>query len=637
MFSFHIPVAALEKQQSRLELLGENLANINTPGYKLRRMTFVETLGTVTGITQTQFDQGAITYTGNVTDLAITGNSFFVVKKGEEQVYTRAGAFNINNEGKLVNCEGFVVQGYMENLAATGINQQLSSLGDIIIDSNLVMAARATENVWLSGNLNAGLTSTDEVWSSGTQYVEKAYLNSSGITVPLSVVSGVNDQFTITLNPKYTESRTEEITLTAGTYNDLDAVVTEINSQIANIPTLYGSVEAINANGSLKIRAIDGLTDTVLTLEAGTNDVLAELGFTAGASATSGVAATENTELNDLLQMTTDMISGDVLNISGKKSDSEGVSSEFCYGSTMDGTTLGDILDIINDGWNGSSAAEINEGIIVLTDLVQGDSDTSISITADSANVGQIAVPSFTNEVAGFTGRVTTSVVCYDSLGKSHNLTIDFVKTEDESTWAWTITGSGDEDIVHGGSGHAIFDSNGNFLSFNYDNGVDSVLINPENGADEMTIRMCCESIDGFTGVSQFDTVSTMHVRDQDGRQSEPLSDFHIESDGSIIGTFGTGEELKLAQIALAQFNDPAALEKIGGSNYVATEESGMAHIGTAESQKATIEPSSLELSTVDLADQFTKMIETQRAYQAASKVISTFEEIFEQTTQLKR
>jgi len=62
-----------------------------------------------------------------------------------------------------------------------------------------------------------------------------------------------------------------------------------------------------------------------------------------------------------------------------------------------------------------------------------------------------------------------------------------------------------------------------------------------------------------------------------------------------------------------------------------------MAHIGTPESQKSAIEPSSLELSNVDLADQFTKMIEAQRAYQAASKVISTFEEIFEQTAQLKR
>jgi flagellar hook protein FlgE len=637
MFSFHIPVAALEKQQSRLELLGENLANINTPGYKLRRMTFVETLGTVTGITQTQFKQGAITYTGNVTDLAITGDSFFVIKKGEEQVYTRAGAFNINCEGKLVNSDGYVVQGYMEDLSDTGATRGSSSIGDVVIDSNLIMAAQATENVWLSGNFNAGLESVAEVWSSGTQYVEKAYLTSGEITTPLTVVSGDNDQFTITLDPKYTDTQTEVITLSEGDYADLDAIVAEINSQIANNENLNGNVEAVNSDGSLKIRATDGLSDTVLTLEAGENDVLAALGFTDGISATSGVAATEDTELNDLLQVTADMIDGDILNISGKNAIGEGISADFCFGASLDGITMGDLLAIINESWDEYSTAEISDGTILLTDLVQGDSETSISLTASSENVGQITVPSFKNETAGFTGRVSTSAVVYDSLGKSHNLTIDFIKTDDDSTWTWTITGSDDEEIVHGNSGRILFDANGDFMSFAYDNGVDSVLINPGNGADDVNLRICCEPSGGFTGVSQFDTVSTMHVRDQDGRQSETLNDFHIESDGSVMGTFGTGQELKLAQIALAQFNDPAGLEKIGGSNYVATDESGIAHIGTTESQKAVIEPSSLELSTVDLADQFTKMIETQRAYQAASKVISTFEEIFEQTTQLKR
>lgn len=636
MFSFHIPVAALEKQQRHLEILGENIANINTPGYKIRRMTFLETLGTVDAIDQVQFKQGGITYTGNPTDMAINGNSFFVIKKGEESVYTRSGAFRIDASGKLVNNDGYVVQGWMENITASGVGQGTSPLGDIIIDSNLVMAAEATQNVWLSGNLNAGLNSIAEIWTSGSQYTKKAFLESSGITFPLTVQAGVNDEFTITHNPKYQEAYSETITLTAGDYNDLDSLITEINDQINNSDGLSGNVEAINENGTLKIRAIDGLSGTILTLNSGTNDVLADLGFTDDAVSISGELATESTNMNDLLQITSNLIDGDKLHIDGKKADGEEVAALFTYGSANSGITLGDLLGVINDAYSGSTEAEIEDGKIILTDVEEGDSATTISLTADADNVGQVTVPSFVNTTVGVTGRVSTSIVVYDSLGKSHNLTIDFIKTQDEGTWAWTITGAGDEEIIRGGSGRAVFDNSGNFLSFIYDGGVDAVTLDPQNGASQMTLRIHGEAYEGFTGISQFDSVSTLHGRNQDGRKSESMNGFRIANDGSIIGSFGTGEEIKLGQIALASFKDPVGLQKTGNGYYVATDVSGIAHVGTPESQNATIEPESLELSTVDLADQFTKMIEAQRAYQAASRVISTFEQIFEETSRLK-
>ncbi|MCD6204650.1 MAG: flagellar hook-basal body complex protein [Candidatus Marinimicrobia bacterium] len=636
MFSFHVPIAALAKQQQRLELIGENIANINTTGYKTSRMTFVETLGTVTGVTETSFGQGNISYTGHATDLAITGNSFFVIKAGDEQVYTRNGAFKIDVDGKLVTSSGYAVQGWMENIGSAGSGSGTSSLGDIVIDSNLVLAADATENIWLSGNLNAGLKSIAEVWNTGSEFTQKAHLTTSGVTYPLNVVAGVNDEFQITLNPKYDESTIQTITLSPGVYADADALVTEINSQITGTD-LDGRVEAVNYNGSLKIRSTDGLSGTILTLNSGSNDVLSELGFNDGDNSTSGINATAATEFNDLLQVTTDLEDDDSFSINGKLQNGDEVDGSFIYGSANDGTTLGDLLNVLNTEYAGSSTAEIVDGIITLTDVEEGDSSTTISFTADSDNVGQLTVPSFVNETAGYTGRATTSIIVYDSLGKSHNLTVDFVKTKDEGTWVWTVTGADNEEIIRGGSGRAVFDNSGNFLSFIYDGGVDAVTIDPQNGAEEMIIRIRGEASGGFTGLSQYNSVSTLYGREQDGRASESLNGFSIQSDGSIIGSFGTGEEIKLAQIALATFKDPTGLQKIGDSSYVATDESGIAQIGTAESQNSTIEPSSLELSTVDLADQFTKMIEAQRAYQAASRVITTFEEVFDETSRLKR
>jgi len=159
--SFAIPVSALNNHQKRIELLSENIANLNTPGFKGKRMTFLETLGSVAGVSQFEFKQGSITFTGRPTDLGIKGNSFFLLDSGEEKVYTRAGAFELNEKGELVNVDGFNVQGWMNNISAnsSSLGSKSTKVEDIIIDPNLVMPAKATQNAYLSGNLNSGLES----------------------------------------------------------------------------------------------------------------------------------------------------------------------------------------------------------------------------------------------------------------------------------------------------------------------------------------------------------------------------------------------------------------------------------------------------------------------------------------------
>ncbi|HDN59580.1 MAG TPA: flagellar hook-basal body complex protein, partial [Candidatus Marinimicrobia bacterium] len=581
MFSFYIPTAALNEQKKTLELLGENIANLNTPGYKTRRITFVETLGTVAGVSQLMFKQGAVTYTGNVTDLAIKGDSFFIVKKGEEKFYTRAGAFSVDSSGKLVNVDGYVVQGWMEDIRGGSEAEATSTITDIVIDPDLIMPAKATENVWLAGNLNAGLESTREVWATGSAFTKKATLVSSGITFPLNVTAGVNDQFKVTFNPQFGETITEELTLTAGTYNDIDSLVAEINNQI-NASGLKGKVEVVNAGGSLKFRAIDGYSGTTLTLSSGTNDVLSDLGFVDGVSSTSGDLADESTELNDLLQVTTSLVTGDSFNIVGKNRDGESVSGAFTY---TDGATLGDLVDTINNIYSGYSTAKLENGKVVLEDDEVGDSSTTISLSASDGNTGLMSVPSFVNTESGYTARVSTSMVVYDSLGESHNLTINFTKTENTGEWNWEIVASSGETIVKGGSGKVLFDSNGSLISFIYDGGVDALTLSLSNGAEDLVIRLHADEQEGITaGITQFNAVSTLHTKHQDGKESGTLNDFKIRSDGAIIGYFTNGEEAKLAQIALAEFANPSGLKRVGGSNFISTGESGVPNIGKAES-----------------------------------------------------
>ncbi|HCK98762.1 MAG TPA: hypothetical protein DHW42_01460, partial [Candidatus Marinimicrobia bacterium] len=427
---------------------------------------------------------------------------------------------------------------------------------------------------------------------------------------------------------------TEEITLAGGTYN-IDEMVDEINTKIAANDNLSGLVEAVASGDALKFRTIGAAAGTDLTLNSGTNDVLGDLGFTTpGATATSGAVATGITDINDLLQTTGTLEGGEIFKIEGTDSNGNAISVDYSY--TL-GHTLNDLLDVINDAFAGKATAALVEGKIVLTDAVVGDSQTTINITADTDNAGVISIPGFINTVEGYTGRITTSAVVYDSLGKGHSLTMEFEKTENSCEWLWNLSCSGGEDILSGGSGKAIFDSDGNLISFTYDEGANKLSIDPKSGAGQMDIVIHGGATEGYSGISQFDSVSTLLSRDQDGRKSGSLKDFYVDSEGSVIGLFTNGEDLKLAQVALAQFNNPSGLMNAGGSNYIATAESGSPKVDAANNLGATIESGSLEVSTVDMADQFTKMIEAQRSYQAAARVITTFDQILEETTRLKR
>ncbi len=640
MSSFDVAVSALSNQRERLELLGTNIANINTPGYKTSRMTFVETLGAIVNVTRSPFQQGSLEFTGNPTDLAINGSGFFIIQKGDQRVFTRSGAFFIDSDGKLGNADGYVVQGWMNNIdGSTGSTKSSTQLSNVIIDPNMIMPAKTTQNVYLSGNLDAGLTPVAEVWKTTGTFTTKAILTSSGITYPLTVTSGSNDQFKIQHDPPTGDGTPETITLSAGVYNDVDSLVTEINAQISNHVNLVDKVEAYNSDGVLKFRAIDGESGTNLTLRSGTNDLLAYLGFVDGSVATSGDVATEDTEINDLLQINQDFVTGDTLNISGSSSDGTSVARTYTYGdsgSGYDGTTLGDLVLVMNATFSGSSTVTLENGEIIMTDDIPGESESQISLAVGSPSVSnKITIPTFSNSVPGFTGRETTSMVVYDSLGASHNLILEFTKTANDGEWTWQITGSDEEKIVSGGTGRVLFDSNGNFISFQYDGGVDGLTFAPGDGAATQTIQIHGHGSEGFSGLSQFDFVSSVIAREQDGRKTGSLNGFQIDTDGSIYGSFTNGEKQKLGQIALAKFNNPSGLQKVSGSNFVDTIDSGIAQIGTADSISSNIEASSLESSTVDLTEELTQMIEAQRSFQAAARVLSTYTDFLEETVRL--
>jgi len=124
----------------------------------------------------------------------------------------------------------------------------------------------------------------------------------------------------------------------------------------------------------------------------------------------------------------------------------------------------------------------------------------------------------------------------------------------------------------------------------------------------------------------------------QDGNPMGVLESFAINEQGEIIGTFSNGLTDVLGQIALAVFNNPAGLMEVGNSLYAVSSNSGVPKIGAPGSGgRGTLIPGALEMSNVDLAEEFTKMIVAQRGFQANARVITTADQILNELVNIKR
>ncbi|HEY8532314.1 MAG TPA: flagellar hook protein FlgE [Micromonospora sp.] len=172
--SLYSSISGLRVHQQMLDVTGNNIANVNTVGFKSSQTTFRDTLseilqaagapgpdaggmnpaqvglGVRLDAITTNFSQGGSQTTGRGTDLRIQGDGFFVVRAGGEQLYTRAGAFSFDSQGRLVNGAGYIVQGWT---AVNGVVDTNGPLQDVVLPFNATVAPRATTVVRLDGNV----------------------------------------------------------------------------------------------------------------------------------------------------------------------------------------------------------------------------------------------------------------------------------------------------------------------------------------------------------------------------------------------------------------------------------------------------------------------------------------------------
>lgn len=230
-----------------------------------------------------------------------------------------------------------------------------------------------------------------------------------------------------------------------------------------------------------------------------------------------------------------------------------------------------------------------------------------------------------------------SSMTVYDSLGNEHELTVTFEKTGNNA-WDYTFSFGGSETINSGGSGSLAFNDDGTLdeAGSTINNPLD---FDPGGGASAgQQITMDFGSDGGLDGVSQFSGSMSAVFESQDGNTTGKLKGFTIDSNGVITGKFTNSTNETLGKIALADFANPEGLSRQGESLYSESANSGAAKVGFADGTASSqITAGTLELSNVDLSEQFTNMISTQRGFQANSRVVTTADEMLRELVNLKQ
>ena len=230
----------------------------------------------------------------------------------------------------------------------------------------------------------------------------------------------------------------------------------------------------------------------------------------------------------------------------------------------------------------------------------------------------------------------STVLTVFDSLGQGHDLTYLFRKTA-ANTWDYRVTANAAEvggtagNLQQVGNGTLVFNANGSLNTGTPAN----ITAAWANGASAQTITAANQI---FLGTTQYAQASSVSVLNQDGSTSGVLRGINIGTDGTITGQFTTGGTQPLFRVALADFASPEGLTHLGNSLFLESQQSGQVLIGAPDDGSfGTVLSGSLELSTVDFATEFVKMVTTQRAFQASSRTITVTDTLLEEVSNLKR
>lgn len=567
-------VSALAAQSQNTAIISNNIANINTTGFKRSEAGFFSLVttetnssryspGTVTANRLQQVkEQGSISQSASATDASISGNGFFAVKRDSDDssltefLYTRNGQFSENAQGLLANSAGFFLYGWPldvdGNLPA---NQgDLDSLVPVDV-AFLGGLTRPTTTAELSINLDSG-------------EVDVAYAAAA------------------TGNADFTRGLTVYDTL-----GNPQSISFEFVKSYGPQATAFSSIGSLQASDELiaDLALSDG---DEFTVSDGTTTITLEIDDGGGAAG-AGTAV----------------------------------------------QTVGDILNEINNNLGNAVAFLGNNGEIV----IQQDSFTAGTETIVIANTNGTPLA----ELGLTAGTYTSNDIGTDNYYSNGDGTDSPPYSVGEFPTFQYLPG--DPTYNHRGWWDVkIKDPNGNqlttgLLNFNGDgtlnslsdsNGnIDIELSNIDwgNGSELQNINI------DVTNFSQFSSDYTVLFSDQNGAELGLRTGVEIDREGYIIAQFSNGATSRLYKLPLVTFANANGLNEVSGTAYTKTEDSGEENLReTGSGGAGFFEPSTLENSNVDLADEFALLIVAQRAYSAGTKVINTVDQMTQELLQLR-
>ncbi|NQT70759.1 MAG: flagellar hook protein FlgE [Desulfobacteraceae bacterium] len=583
-------ISGLSTLGNSMTVIGDNIANINTVGFKGSRVTFQDVLSqsvaTTAGSAQVgrgtsladitaNFGQGSFESTSSSTDLAIGGDGFFIVRdpNSASEYYTRAGEFRLDKDGNFTNPEGYIVRGWALD-AVTG--EDTGSITDVVLQS-FTSSPKETDLLTLAVNLDADATSKvaslSNTWDGSAstpiaaasyeyQSTLKAY-DTLGSTHDISIYfdkkSSTNWEYIITSNPAE-DKRTFAATAETTTVACVADVAGSLNNKYFEFST-YG-VNAddyyvwLNVNAAGVDPAPAGKTPIEVALATGA---------TANAVATAvQLAVTAETDVTATVLTNTVTITNDI-----------------------DG-------DVTRTAEGGSTAATG----FTITETVRG------GLAADHPLQGLLARGELTFDTSG-------------------NITHVDQWVTNAATGAITAQVDGTDTTSDG-----FFDFTAQFIA-----GTDQD-IEVDFGISYLSSLWT----KGTLATSQFASASNTAFQSANGYGAGDLQAVAVATDGAITGKYSNGEVIPLYRVGLAKFQNYQDLYKRGGNLFEETRDSGNPITGKpGSSGLGSISPNSLEQSNVDIAEQFVKMITTQRGFQANSKIITVTDQMLAELIQLKR
>ncbi|GAB6074083.1 flagellar hook-basal body complex protein [Nautilia lithotrophica] len=299
------------------------------------------------------------------------------------------------------------------------------------------------------------------------------------------------------------------------------------------------------------------------------------------------------------------------------------------------------IVSINDDGQLTIKNTSSNSFNIDVSGYPDDEKDNQLFTDAFSPINGSVAAGGITLTQAMNAAVHTTSIDVFDSLGSKHTLTLHFRKTHtsenpnDPTVWKWYAEVPAPSTLDQPAYGYVKFNPDGSINSYN----PPSLIFNPNNGSSTgQAIQLDFGTMGKFDGITSFEAPSATSGQTQDGYPGGDLQQLVVDQTGTVIGVFTNGRSYSLAQVAIAKFVNNEGLMSEGGTLFSASPNSGEPIIGTAGTGgRGSIQPSSLEMSNVDLSRSLTQLIVIQRGFQANSKTITTSDQMLNTLLQLKQ